>query len=220
MMTTTAAENSDVHRIVKLAIAKYDADKTGIADLALEPAGGSVVSTRCTKSSVKRTSVYTFFGLPFWHPPNNPRTIIQPGAVPGECWSYEGAEGFIVIQLIAPSIVHGFTLEHIPKALSPFGHIESAPKNFQVVGLMDYNNVETEFLFGSYTYEDNGEPIQYFPVQFESKQAFPFIELKIQSNHGSIEFTCVYRFRVHGQLTNSKSVPVEFKEPITYPDPV
>ena len=33
-------------KIVKAALDKYDADKTGLFDFALESAGGSIVSTR------------------------------------------------------------------------------------------------------------------------------------------------------------------------------
>ena len=39
-------ESEYVERIVKQALAKYDADKTGLFDFALESAGGSIVSTR------------------------------------------------------------------------------------------------------------------------------------------------------------------------------
>jgi len=35
-----------VDQVVKKALAKYDADKTGLFDFALESAGGSIVSTR------------------------------------------------------------------------------------------------------------------------------------------------------------------------------
>lgn len=38
-----------VRKIVRQALNKYDADKTGLVDHALESAGGSIVSTRCTE---------------------------------------------------------------------------------------------------------------------------------------------------------------------------
>jgi len=58
--------------------------------------------------------------------------ILQPGVVPGDCWAFEGSIGDIVVKLIAPSIIDGFTIEHISKSVSPYGHIDSAPNKFQV----------------------------------------------------------------------------------------
>jgi len=72
-----ATVNQDVEKLIKMALAKYDADKTGLPDLALESAGGSILSTRCTKSSKMRNSVISIWGIKLWSPPNNPRTIIQ-----------------------------------------------------------------------------------------------------------------------------------------------
>ena len=69
----------EVVQIVKNALIQYDADKTGMFDYALETAGGSVISTRCTQTYVQRTAMYSIFGIPVWYPSNNPRTVIQPG---------------------------------------------------------------------------------------------------------------------------------------------
>ena len=41
---------SHVLKIVKDALRKYDADKTGMVDHALSSAGGNVLSTRCTEA--------------------------------------------------------------------------------------------------------------------------------------------------------------------------
>lgn len=53
--------------------------------------------------------------------------------VPGECWAFEGSVGDVVIKLAVPAIVTGFTLEHIPKSVSRYQNIDSAPKHFQVL---------------------------------------------------------------------------------------
>jgi hypothetical protein len=66
-----------LENLIQVALSKYDADKTGMPDLALEPAGGSILSTRCTRSSKLRNSVVSLWGFKIWSPPNNPRTIIQ-----------------------------------------------------------------------------------------------------------------------------------------------
>lgn len=41
--------------------------------------------------------------------------------------------GDVVIKLAVPAKVDGFTVEHIPKSISRYGHIDSAPKHFQVL---------------------------------------------------------------------------------------
>ena len=68
---------SEVEKMIRAAISKYDADKTGLPDLALEPAGGTILSTRCTKSSQSKNSVLTLWGWRVWSFSNSPRTIIQ-----------------------------------------------------------------------------------------------------------------------------------------------
>jgi hypothetical protein len=87
--TTAAMTHEEVLRIVQAALVQYDADKTGQFDYALETAGGSVVSTRCTETYVQKTALYSIFGIPVWYPSNNPRTIIQPGVQPGQCWAFK-----------------------------------------------------------------------------------------------------------------------------------
>lgn len=93
-----------------------------------------------------------------------------------------------------------FSLEHIPKSLSPNGRIDSAPKDFKVYGLQAENDKDG-VLLGKYSYDDNGNPVQFFPVipdDERKSQPFSHIELVITSNHGNLNYTCLYRFRVHG----------------------
>ncbi|GFT69557.1 hypothetical protein NPIL_500461 [Nephila pilipes] len=187
----------DMRKIVKEALLLYDADKTGKVDFALESGGGSVLSTRCSESYVEKNGKFTILGLPLWSDENSPRTAIQPDVQPGKCWAFKGSQGYLVIQLSYTIYPTGFTLEHIPVSLSPTGSIDSAPKEFSVWGLLSEKDFEGTLL-GTYTYEMNGEPLQYFPVQNVAIDPFYLVELKIHSNHGNLEYTCLYRFRVHG----------------------
>lgn len=57
----------------------YDADKTGLFDFALESAGGTIASTRCTETYDISDAVYSVWGFPIWWKRNTPRTILQPG---------------------------------------------------------------------------------------------------------------------------------------------
>lgn len=186
-----------VQKIVRNALFIYDADKIGKFDYALESAGGSIISTRCTETYHTGTAQFSLFGVPFWYTSNSPRTVIQPDVKPGQCWALKGTTGYLVIQLSANIRPTAFTLEHIPKSLSPNGRIDSAPKDFSVLGLKDEKDFEGIHL-GRFTYQDNGESLQYFIVADPDPGYFPIMELRIHSNHGNMEYTCLYRFRVHG----------------------
>ncbi|KAG8221900.1 hypothetical protein J437_LFUL006718 [Ladona fulva] len=188
-----------VKKVVTDALMLYDADKTGMADYALESSGGSIVSTRCTETYHAKTASLSWFNFHLWYTFNNPRTIIQPSTHPGECWAFKGSQGYVVIKLSHKIYVSMFSLEHIPKALAPLGSIDSAPRNFSVWGLNGDSEADGQ-LFGEYVYDQNGSTIQYFPVQKHNLPPYQYVELRIESNHGNLEYTCIYRFRVHGSL--------------------
>lgn len=187
-----------VKKIVKEAIMMYDADKIGQVDYALESGGGSVLGTRCSETYVEKYGKFSIFGVPLWTNSNSPRTAIQPDVQPGRCWAFKGSQGFLVLELSATIYPTGFTLEHIPVSLSPTGSIDSAPKNFSVWGL-DSEKDNKGILLGEYSYDVNEDPLQYFPVEITSEKPYSYIELQIHSNHGNLEYTCLYRFRVHGK---------------------
>lgn len=84
-----------VRRIVREALAIYDADKTGLVDYALESAGGEIVSTRCTETYHTKSAQISIFGIPLWYPTNTPRTAISPTVQPGQCWAFQGFPGFL-----------------------------------------------------------------------------------------------------------------------------
>ncbi|NXB78067.1 SUN1 protein, partial [Donacobius atricapilla] len=123
---------------------------------------------------------------------------VQPDMYPGNCWAFKGSQGYLVVRLSMKIYPTAFTLEHIPKTLSPTGNITSAPRNFSVYGLDDEYQEEGKLL-GEYVYDQDGEPLQMFPVMEENEDAFQIVELRIFSNWGHPEYTCLYRFRVHGK---------------------
>ena len=51
---------------------------------------------------------------------------------PGNCWAFKGSEGYLVIQLSGMIKPTAFSMEHIPKSLSPTGTLDSAPREFSV----------------------------------------------------------------------------------------
>uniref|UniRef100_A0A8B9DT50 Sad1 and UNC84 domain containing 2 n=1 Tax=Anser cygnoides TaxID=8845 RepID=A0A8B9DT50_ANSCY len=187
-----------VHLIVDQALKRYSEDRVGMVDYALESAGASVINTRCSETYETRTALLSLFGIPLWYHSQSPRVILQPDVNPGNCWAFRGSQGFAVIRLsslIRPTAV---TLEHVPRALSPQGTIPSAPKDFTVYGLKEERE-EEGLLLGRFTYDQDGNPIQTFLLEGDDVGAFQLVELRVLSNWGHPEYTCIYRFRVHGE---------------------
>ncbi|XP_072205789.1 SUN domain-containing protein 1 isoform X5 [Excalfactoria chinensis] len=183
--------------IVNNALKLYSQDKTGMVDFALESGGGSILSTRCSETYGTKTALISLFGIPLWYFSQSPRVVIQPDMYPGNCWAFKGSEGYLVVRLSMKIYPTAFSLEHIPKSLSPSGNITSAPRKFSVYGLDDEYQEEGTFL-GQFVYDQEGEPLQIFTVE-KSGKAFQIVELRILSNWGHAEYTCLYRFRVHGK---------------------
>lgn len=187
-----------MHLIVGQALKRYSEDRVGMVDYALESAGASVINTRCSETYETRTALLSLFGIPLWYHSQSPRVILQPDVNPGNCWAFCGSQGFAVIRLssiIRPTAV---TLEHIPKALSPQGTIPSAPKDFAVYALKEEGE-EEGLLLGQFTYNQNGDPIQTFYLEGDAVGTYQLVELRVLSNWGHPEYTCIYRFRVHGE---------------------
>ncbi|NXI51214.1 SUN2 protein, partial [Chloroceryle aenea] len=198
---TAGVTEEQVHLIVGQALKRYSEDRVGMVDYALESSGASVINTRCSETYDIRTALLSMFGIPLWYQSQSPRVILQPDVNPGNCWAFRGSQGFAVIRLsdiIRPTAV---TLEHIPKALSPQGTIPSAPKDFAVYGLKEEKD-EEGLLLGQFTYNHNGDPIQTFYLEGDGMGTYQLVELRVMSNWGHPEYTCIYRFRVHGELAH------------------
>ncbi|RZC40571.1 Sad1 UNC domain containing protein [Asbolus verrucosus] len=189
-----------IKKVVKSTLMIYDADKTGLVDYAMESMGGHIVTTRCTESYHTGTAVISVLGIPLWYPSNSPRIVIVPGINPGECWAFQNFPGFIVIKLATRILVEAFSLEHVSRLLVPEGRIDSAPKEFEVYGL-DNENDKEPVKIGEYVYDYDGDPIQYFAAQ-QHGLIFTMVEVRIKSNHGNPNYTCLYRFRVHGTISS------------------
>ncbi|XP_060138479.1 SUN domain-containing protein 1 isoform X2 [Zootoca vivipara] len=184
--------------IVNNALKLFSQDKTGMVDFALESGGGSILSTRCSETYETKTALISLFGIPLWYFSQSPRVVIQPDMYPGNCWAFKGSQGYLVVRLSMMIYPTAFTLEHIPKTLSPTGNITSAPKDFSVYGLESEYEQEG-VLLGQYIYDQDGEPLQMFQVTETTEKPFQIVELRIFSNWGHTEYTCLYRFRVHGR---------------------
>lgn len=64
---------------------------------------------------------------------------------------------------------------------------------------LESENDQEAVQFGTYEFLENGSNLQYFPVQAKDfERLHNIVELRIESNHGNMRYTCLYRFRVHG----------------------
>ena len=84
--------DAEFDKLVADALRVYDADKTGMFDFALESAGGTIASTRCTDPHTPHSAIYSIMGVPIWWENTSPRTILQPGTSPGQCWAFKGSQ--------------------------------------------------------------------------------------------------------------------------------
>lgn len=102
-----------------------------------------------------------------------------------------------MIELSANITPTAFTLEHIPKSIAPEGKIDSAPKEFTVLGLSnEFDTVGSNL--GNFTYNESGPPLQTFSIKKPNVGNYKFVQLSVLENHGNPLYTCIYRFRVHG----------------------
>ncbi|XP_031796885.1 SUN domain-containing protein 2 isoform X2 [Sarcophilus harrisii] len=166
----TGVTEEEVNQIVQQALKRYSEDRIGLVDYALESAGASIISTRCSETYDTKTAVLSLFGVPLWYLTQSPRAILQPDVYPGNCWAFEGPQGFAVIRLAARIRPTSVTLEHVSRTLSPSGDIPSAPREFAVLGLSKESESEG-IVLGEFTYDKDGDPIQTFQLQKEKLRA-------------------------------------------------
>ncbi|XP_064870388.1 SUN domain-containing protein 2-like [Oncorhynchus nerka] len=191
-------ERQDVKQVVK-DCSRPLADK--MPNFALESQGGSIVTSRCSETYKTGSARVSFLGIPLWSPSESPRTVIQGQLVqPGKCWPFRGAQGSMTVALSHPVHVTHVTMEHISTAVSPTGHIDSAPKDFTVYGMT--TNSEEGTLLGTFMFNQAGDPIQTFKLP-NPNSVYRYVELRILSNWGHQDYTCVYRFRVHGKMPSA-----------------
>lgn len=194
-------EEQEFESMIRRMIDEYAADETGQADYALEANGAKIVDTRCSEyTDEPRQNVVKFLGIPIVHMSKHPDIIIKPGRMPGQCFPFKGERGSIVIRLAVPVVPTEFVLEHLSKSISIVGHINTAPNNFTVYALKDKHDKEG-IVLGRYFYDaENGPALQRFKPQIPQVTQVEYIELQVTSNWGNPAYTCIYRFRVHGDM--------------------
>ena len=118
----------------------------------------------------------------------------------GHCWPMKGSNGSLTVELAEEVYVHSITIDHILPEESR--DIRSAPRNFKLFGQSDLEDEKLPLLTSIYDIAKK-QQTQNFPVPGNVRQMFAptkFVTLEILDNYGKLEYTRLYRFRVHGQL--------------------
>ncbi|XP_072380929.1 SUN domain-containing protein 1-like isoform X1 [Diabrotica undecimpunctata] len=173
----------------------YDSDKIGLYDYAALYAGGSVISTPNTSPYLVEHATIFLINMNLL---SDPKSILQPTTLPGNCFAFDGTEGRVRIKLGRKIEIKAVTMEHIRLDVDR----SSAPREFHVYGLA-HQNEETPEVLGTFTYQLTGRPYQTFQIVSNDTKAFEIVELHILNNYGKDEYTCIYRFRVHGNCTEN-----------------
>ncbi|XP_019907047.1 SUN domain-containing protein 1-like isoform X3 [Esox lucius] len=169
-----------------------------MADYALESQGGTIVTNRRSKTHETGSYTLSIMGIPLLKRMNSPWTVIEGNPPkPGRCWPFQGSQGYLTVSLSCPIHITHVTVEHIPVVLSPTGNIHSAPKDFNVYGMSTEEEEGT--LLGTFTFSQAGDAAQTFELPKPSS-VYRFVELQVLTNWGNKDYTCLYRFQVHGKM--------------------
>uniref|UniRef100_A0A8C6TLP4 SUN domain-containing protein n=1 Tax=Neogobius melanostomus TaxID=47308 RepID=A0A8C6TLP4_9GOBI len=151
-----------------------------LPDFALDVYGAYIVPHLTSKTySNFQESMQSRANAP-WLKFKTPSSVIRGQTLPltpGHCWPLEGGSGQLFIALAHEIHITHVSLGHIGKEQSPVGQTLSAPKRFTVYGLKDT-----------------------FEIHAHTDEIFQYVKLVVESNYGNPSFTCLYNFKVHGQI--------------------
>ncbi|KAL6075614.1 Secreted beta-glucosidase sun1 [Balamuthia mandrillaris] len=193
--------NDVVIQLIWNELEKFAADRLNKTDYALESGGARIIFSY-TSPSYQRGFLDWLSGKSS----ESPTVILMPSNALGHCWAFPGSHGFVTIELPQPVLPSEFSLDHVSRGVAR--DFTSAPQNFLVYGYEDKDGIGVKL--GEYTYDINGRQVQTFSVDNKDKipaRGFKAIRLEVLSNYGNKDYTCVYRFRVHGTPATPTPVP-------------
>ncbi|XP_042332863.1 SUN domain-containing protein 3 isoform X4 [Sceloporus undulatus] len=161
-----------------------------------------ILQSRTTRSYCHDGGKYFWMSFIMFPFVKSPDVILEPNYYPGNCWPFPGNRGEIVVRLAKEIIPRAVTIEHISKKVSPTGEITSAPKDFVIYGLKEEKEERGTFL-GQFVYDIEGDIIQTFQLKNEFPKFMGYVNLNVLNNWGHPNYTCIYRFRVHGDIEHT-----------------
>lgn len=170
----------------------YSSSSSHGINYATEAAGARAVlalSSASYKQSRSAWDKYLSFGVP-----SKPhRLALSPDNSLGSCWAFSGSVGQLTVQLAQDLTARAVSLCHLSKE-SQLDR-SSAPALFEVHAIPSISEPKATTLLGTFAYGLDGESCQYFEVG-ESQLARHY-QLRVLSNHGHPEYTCIYQFGIH-----------------------
>ena len=117
------------------------------------------------------------------------------------CWPFHGDQGNIAIKLYPHSKVvsNAISIEHVPRSIAH--NIGSAPKAFEVWVYQNAGDEAPKKVFSGEYDALHGRAVQTFRWHNED-HIVPIIQVRILSNFGHPQHTCIYRIRVQGSVAN------------------
>jgi Sad1 / UNC-like C-terminal len=219
---TTLSPIDRFRQIIQEQLEIEHADQSGRIDYAMIANGATVVTTGLYKTSrsliqdmpllnkLAHSLQVRFYG----YGPQIALTPTFPMNALGQCWamatpahttSDTDSLGMLTINLAKAVYVHEVVMEH------PYYEItdrtETAPRIFTVYGYEDtiITDASQEYYLGTFEYKvtitdddnNNTDRLQTFAISSSTIPKLSTIRLLIESNWGG-DYTCLYRFRVHG----------------------
>lgn len=201
-----AALESKIEKIVSSAVLDavetYSSDRIGRPDFALYSMGTRPLAWLSTEPLRRLVDPLSrFLGIGVVGKPH--RMALQPDMSVGQCWSFAGSSGHMTIELPRAIQVSHVSIDHIGRAVAL--DRSSAPRHFEIFGLLDAAEaVEPGIFLGSFEYALSEGSVQTFALQ-PTSEAFKYLSLRILSNWGHSEYTCLYRWRVHSDVEEQQA---------------
>ncbi|XP_071656873.1 SUN domain-containing protein 3-like [Patagioenas fasciata] len=191
--------NGAVQEIINQALEKLEEIQVPMADYALKSAGAAVIHSKTSPSLRTGKAKVFLYSLPLMDYMRSPELILEAENHPGNCWPFPGSQGHVFIQLSMPVIPRAVTMAHVSGTAFHGESISGAPKDFAVYGFKEEDEEQGAFL-GQFTFLAALNPSQTFQLKNELPGVVNYIRLQVLSNWGHLDYTCLYRFRVHGDL--------------------
>ena len=131
-----------ISSLVDSALLRYSKDVLARPDYALFTSGGRVIRSLTSPSYDPQPSGAARSALAWLTGTKAPRgrppvTALHSDNSPGSCWPFAGQQGQLGIQLSRRVVPTDVTLEHISTDVALDGDVSSAPKDFEVWGIVE-----------------------------------------------------------------------------------
>ncbi|RKP33501.1 UNC-like C-terminal-domain-containing protein, partial [Dimargaris cristalligena] len=138
-----------------------------------------------------RSALAGLFGVGTSSLSNGPSVVLDADTTLGSCWPFRGTVGQLGVRLSRPVIPAAFTVEHVsPKVAID---ISSALQQFEVWAIFDHRDLRKTT---TTTYAIESTVLASLKDRVSQVRA---VQLRVLSNHGHNQYTCLYRFRVHSE---------------------